>query len=458
MFFLLHPASCSAASASSSKQWSTRHHQHNTINTTPSTQHHDHNTINTTPSTRHHLHNIFNSTPSTLHHQKQHHQHNIYTTSSTLRHLHYIIKKNHQHTIYTTSSSLHHIHYIIKSNIINTTSSTRHNQDNTINTKPSAHHHQHNTINTTLSTQRHQHNTINTTSVSFCVAGSALGAPPQTSAEVRRRLSTMGTGCFCLAGAALGGPQSHFAWQAQHSEHFSSCSTISPFCTSTHHHLHNTIYTTSSTQHHLHSIIKHNIITTHHLHYIITFCAALGALPSYPFCLVLPLLLFFVVVSSLFCFVDLFHTWMCEDIVNMWGFPVLSFWRPLTARPQRGSGAGLAAVGEGPAMGWQPWQGFRALIFREKPMEKCWKYHGFLPKKNRWKWSNHWFSWGKMEWEKFCWSHLGFHDFLFQETGPCSIAIQATLAQKSHLSFTAGVLCEHCHVGSRDVSRGLGVD
>ena len=64
------------------------------------------------------------------------------------------------------------------------------------------------------------------------VAGAALGAPPERSAEIRRRLSTMGAGCFCMAGAALGGPQSHFAWQAQHSEHLSviwrgRCSTQS---------------------------------------------------------------------------------------------------------------------------------------------------------------------------------------------------------------------------------------
>ena len=128
---------------------------------------------------------------------------------------------------------------------------------------------------------------------------------------------------FCMAGAALGAAQVRFAWQAQHLEHLrlvlrGRCSTGSisaaycePFfraqtihttpttvhhqtqhhqhthqlhfiintTSSTHHHLHNTIYTTSSTQHHLHYIIKHNIINTHisyissstqhHLHYII---------------------------------------------------------------------------------------------------------------------------------------------------------------------------------------------
>ena len=149
------------------------------------------------------------------------------------------------------------------------------------------------TINTTPSTQHHQHNTINTqhhrstwsTSVSFCVAGAALGAPqacfawqaqhfielsenPATSDDFGRRVVLRGrrstwstSGSFCMAGAALGAPQvvlrgrrwstsssssvagaalgapqarfarqaqhlEHlrlgFAWQAQHSEHLRS--------------------------------------------------------------------------------------------------------------------------------------------------------------------------------------------------------------------------------------------
>ena len=44
--------------------------------------------------------------------------------------------------------------------------------------------------------------------------------------------------------------------------------------------------------------------------------------PSAPF-LLIPLLFFFVVDCSLFCFVDLFHRWLSEDTVNMWGYPVL---------------------------------------------------------------------------------------------------------------------------------------
>ena len=218
LFFLLHLAAASSA----------------TINTTPSTQHHRHKIINTTSSTQHHQHNIINTTPSTVHHQKQHHQHNITT-------------------IYTTSSTLHHLQYIIKNNMINTTSSTRQPQDVT----PSTQHHQHIIIiiiNTTSSSsssskQHHQHNTINTkvrgspatieccgrrlrlrgrrstwsTSVSFCVAGAARGAHPERSAEVPRRLSTVGTGCVCVAGTALGAPQSHFGRSSTWSTSVSFC-------------------------------------------------------------------------------------------------------------------------------------------------------------------------------------------------------------------------------------------
>ena len=70
------------------------------------------------------------------------------------------------------------------------------------------------------------------TSVSFCVTGAARGAPPERSAEVRRRLGTVNAGYVCVAGAPLGAPQSDFAWQAQHLEHLSfilrsRCSTRS---------------------------------------------------------------------------------------------------------------------------------------------------------------------------------------------------------------------------------------
>ena len=57
------------------------------------------------------------------------------------------------------------------------------------------------------------------TSVSFCVAGAAPGAPPGRSAKVRRQLSTMDAGGVCVARPALEPRQSHFAWQAQHSDH-----------------------------------------------------------------------------------------------------------------------------------------------------------------------------------------------------------------------------------------------
>ena len=46
--------------------------------------------------------------------------------------------------------------------------------------------------------------------------------------------------------------------------------------------------------------------------------------PSASF-LLIPLLFFFVVDCSSFCFVGLFHSWMSDDTVNMWRYPVLSF-------------------------------------------------------------------------------------------------------------------------------------
>ena len=163
----------------------------------------------------------------------------------------------------------------------------------------------------------------------------------------------MDAGCFCVAGAALGGPQSHFAWQVQHLEHLSlilrgRCSTWSTsvsFCVAGalleasqlriavagQQHQHNTINTTSSTQHHLHDTINTTPSTQHHLHNTIyttsshtgrcsTWSTAiLPLLLTSASFLLIPLLLFFVVVSPLFCFVDLFHTWMSEEHVGLSG-------------------------------------------------------------------------------------------------------------------------------------------
>ena len=263
------------------------HHQHITLNTTPSV----HNIINTSPSTQHHQHIPINTT--------QHHQHNIINISPSTQH--------HQHNIINTTSSTHHHPH----STINTSPSTQHHQHNIMNTSPSTQHHQHNIINTTSSTQHHQHNTINpspsttttqhqhntsgsfcvagaalgapqvrfasqvqhlehlhrgqrksgdewcfwapphfawqaqhlehlrlvlrgrcstwSTSGSFCVAGAALGAPSQRSAEVRRRVMTLGAASFCVAGAALGAPQARFAWQALHLGEAGSLATSDAF-------------------------------------------------------------------------------------------------------------------------------------------------------------------------------------------------------------------------------------
>ena len=167
-------------------------------------------------------------------------------------------------------------------------------------------------------------------SASFGVAGAALGAPPERSAEVRRRSSTMGrvllrgrcstwrtSVSFCVAGAALRASDCHLAWQVQHWEHLqrglrksgddwvlwapaafawqvqrledlslivrgSSCSIFLPFCTSTQHHLDYIVNTTPTTRHlktqhqkhtrtpstlhHQHNIINTTSSTHHHLH------------------------------------------------------------------------------------------------------------------------------------------------------------------------------------------------
>ena len=216
---------------------STRHHQHKTINTSSSTHHHLHNTINTTPSTLH-LH----TTPSTS--STQHHLHDItYTTRPAQHHQHIIINR--------TSTTRHHQH-----NTINTTSIQQHHQRNTIyttstNKTPSTQHHQHHPhkIIYTTSSTRHNQPRCSTRSTS------ALGAPrgPRKSGDnwllwtpaafawqvqpaalacqveyYGRRLLSCGkcstsrtSVSFCVAGAALGGPQHFFEWQVQHLEHLS---------------------------------------------------------------------------------------------------------------------------------------------------------------------------------------------------------------------------------------------
>ena len=263
---------------------SPQHHQHNLINTTssthyhlhsiiytmPSTQHDPHNTVyttssNTPASTQHHLHNIINTTSSTQPHQDI----TIYTTTSTRHHLH--------NTIHTTPSTLHHHHLY---NIINTPSSTQPHPHITICTSPSAQHHLHNTICTTPSTLHYQHNTNYTTSSNTTI---------WTHTHTHTIYTTSST---------------------QHHQHNLIKKKINIYKTqSTQHRLYNTIHTTPSTLH-------HQTLAGAHLEHC-------QFAPSASF-LLMPLLLFFVEdCFFLFCFVDLFHTWMSEDIVNMWGYPVL---------------------------------------------------------------------------------------------------------------------------------------
>ena len=168
---------------------------------------------------------------------------------------------------------------------------------------------------------------------SFCVAaGAALGAPQaRFSLQVqhlkhlcfvlRGSCSTWSSKVsFCMAGAALDASQlgiaGHFFKAQTNHLHYIIKHTIIKTTPSPQHHQHKLIYTTPSTQHHLHYyIIKHwQVQHLEHCHIS----------PSASF-LLIPLLLFFVVDCSLFCFVDLFHSysWMSEDTVNMRGCPVL---------------------------------------------------------------------------------------------------------------------------------------
>ena len=121
---------------------------------------------------------------------------------------------------------------------------------------------------------------------------------------LRGRCSTWSTsGLFGVAGAALGAPQACFALAGQHWKHL-SCVLRGMFLQRSNH-LHSIITTTPATQHHLQHHL-HNIINTTPSTHIITYWQVqhlehCHVTPSASF-LLIPLLLFFVVASSLFCF------------------------------------------------------------------------------------------------------------------------------------------------------------
>ena len=253
------------------------------------------------------------------------------------------------------STSHHQQHHLTIS-----TSST-HNASTPSSHSPSTRHHQLNTPSWTQNIISLTINTTSWTSGSFCVAGAALGAPPAR-LLLRGRGSTWSTsGSFCVARAAFGAPstQHHLhniirhsmintTPSPQHHQH-----NVINTTSATHYHLHNTIYTIPSTQHHPdntiyttssntpsstqphpHITISTNTIyttpsTLHHQHNTIyTTSSNIGRCSSWSTA-ILPLLPhscwfpFLFVDCSLFCFVDLFHSWMSEDIVNMWRYPVL---------------------------------------------------------------------------------------------------------------------------------------
>ena len=145
---------------------------------------------------------------------------------------------------------------------INTSSTpTRHHQHNTINFAPSTQHHQHIIIiiiNTTSFTQHHQHIIINTKS--------SKQHHQHTKEHQHQRITNINT--------------HHQHNTINTTEHQHNIIYTTP---SAQHHQHNTINTPPSTQHHLHNIIHTTPSTLHHH---ILAGATLGALPSYPFCLI----------------------------------------------------------------------------------------------------------------------------------------------------------------------------
>ena len=284
---------------------STHHHQHNIINTTPSTQHHQPDTINTTLSTQRHQHNAINTTPST---QQQSH---FAWQVQHAEHLQRGPRKSGDDWVLWTraafawqAQNLEHLSLILRGRCSTRSTSTKsaevrrrllwtpiafvwqvqHLERMLWTPAAFAWHAQH--LEHLSFILRGRRSTWST-SVSFSVAGASL-EPSYPSAHLHITIYT--------------------TLSTQHHLHY-----IVNTASSTHHHLHNTIYTTSSTQHHLHYIITYwQVQRLEHCHLT----------PSASF-LLIPLLFFFVVVCSLFCFVDLFHTWMSEDIVDMWGYPVL---------------------------------------------------------------------------------------------------------------------------------------
>ena len=123
-------------------------------------------------------------------------------------------------------------------------------------------HHQHNTSYATPSTQHHQHNTISTSSPTQHDQHNTIYASPSTHHYPHSIINTSSS--------------------TQHHQH-NTISTTSLNITPSTQRLHNVINTTPSTQYHLHNIINTTPSTLHHH---ILAGAALGALPSYPFCLI----------------------------------------------------------------------------------------------------------------------------------------------------------------------------
>ena len=251
-----------------------QHHQHNIINTTPSRQHHQHNTIINTPSTQHHQHYTIYTAGAALG-APQCGKCSMRSTSievcgspATIEYCGGRLRLRGRHSTWSTSVSFCVAGAARGAPAERERSAEVRRRLSTVDAgcvcvagaalgAPQSHfawqaqHLEH------LSFAEHLslilRGRCSTQSTSREVCGS-----PATIEHCGRRLRLRGTHStwstsvsFCVAGAALGAPQfrgapqSHFAWQVQHAEHSYALALAQPSCPSAH--LHISIYTTPAT-------------------------------------------------------------------------------------------------------------------------------------------------------------------------------------------------------------------
>ena len=163
------------------------------------------------------------------------------------------------------------------------------------------------------------------TSVSFCVAGVALGFCWIFGLRFLLHLCLRRRHHHCTSADIIDTPATTSSTQHHlHKTIYLTPSTIHLQCsiinttsygivyiaTSTQNHEHDLINTTPFTQHHLHNTTSPNIVCTTLSD---TGTWALGDLGT------------LVMDGSLVCFAAVLHSWLSEDIVSMWGHPVFSY-------------------------------------------------------------------------------------------------------------------------------------